>query len=143
MTRAFTAETIVHAPAERVWSALTDWGSAHRWMDGVDGVHVDGPSEPGTTLVVATRGRERRSTIRDVTPGERLVVRSVQGPVSADYRYELTAVDAATTRLRLVADCDVRGPLAVVAPLVRRSLRRADRGQPAALADLVEARERG
>jgi uncharacterized protein YndB with AHSA1/START domain len=39
-------ETVeVDAPAERVWAALTDWGSQGTWMLGTDVRTVDGPAQ--------------------------------------------------------------------------------------------------
>ena len=140
MAQAFVTETTVAAPADRVWATLTDWERAPEWMAGIDTLTTAGPTVPGTEIVFEARGRRRPARIVEVDDGRSLVVRSTQGPVTADYRYEVVAEDDQRSRLRLVADCEVRGPLAVLAPLLRRSLRRTDGGQPAALGALVEAR---
>lgn len=140
MKQAFVSEATVTGTPEQVWSALTDWERADEWMAGVDALHVEGPTAPGTRIVFEARGRDRPATILAVDAGRSLVVRSEQGPVRAEYRYEVAPVDADRTTLRLVADCEVRGLLALAAPFVRRSLRRTDRHQPHALARLVETR---
>jgi len=136
---AFTATTEVARPDDDVWAALTDWDRAEAWMSGVTGLEADGPTAVGTTLTFTTRRGQRRATITAVDPGRRLVLRSEQGPVTADYRYEVAPTAPGRTTVTLVADCAVRGPMAVLAPVLRRSLRRADGEQLEALRAVLEA----
>ena len=124
MTEVFTAETRINRPAEEVWKRLTDWESAPRWMPGVTAMRADGPS----ALLVTARGKERRSEIVALDPGRTITLRSVQGGVTADYRYTCAA-DGDGTVVRLVADCRMTGPIRLLGPVIRSAIRRADGGQ--------------
>jgi uncharacterized protein YndB with AHSA1/START domain len=130
--QAFRVTRTVARPAEQVWAALTDWDGAARWLK-VDRIHAEGPTAVGTRLVVTTRGRDRASEITELEPGRSITLRSVQGGVTADYRYTLEP-DGDGTRLTLVADVTTRGPWRLLAPVIRTAIRRADAGQLDALA---------
>ena len=133
MTTAFTAETTVDQPVGAVWERLVDWDTAHRWMPGVEAVRAEGPVAVGSTVVFTARGKERLATIAAVDPGRSITLRSVQGAVTADYTYECVA-DGRDTRVGLVADCSMTGPIRLFGPVIRYAIRRADGGQLAAFA---------
>ena len=62
-------------------------------------------------------------------PGvDALTLRSVQGGVTADYVYTCSAYGDGT-RVRLLADCSMTGPVRLLSPLIRTAIRRADSGQ--------------
>jgi hypothetical protein len=63
----------------------------------------------------------------------------VQGGVSADYTYECVA-DGRGTRVGLVADCTMTGPVRLLGPVIRYAIRRADGGQLDAFAATFTAR---
>lgn len=128
MTVAFTSTTTISQPVGRVWDRLVDWGSAAQWMPGVEDLRAEGPLAAGTTLIFTARGKERRGTIAAVEPGRSLTLRSVQGGVTADYAYECVEQDGGT-RVSLVADCTMTGPVRLLGPLIRYAVRRADGGQ--------------
>jgi uncharacterized protein YndB with AHSA1/START domain len=127
MTRAFTRSRTIDRPADDVWRQLTDWDSAAGWL-GVDAISASGPTAPGTVLTFHTRGKEHTSTITAVEPGRSVVLRSVQGGVTADYRY---AVEPAGTGSRVTVDADVRtsGAMRLLGPVIRAAIRRTDRDQ--------------
>lgn len=125
MTTAFRAATVIGLPADVVWTRLVDWDAAARWMSGVDALRVEGPTATGTRLVFTTRGKERFGHIAALEPGRSITLRSTQGGVTADYEYEC-APQAKGTRVSLVADCRVTGPLRLLGPLIRYAIRRAD-----------------
>ena len=139
MPTAFTATTEVARPDGVVWATLTDWDRAQAWLPGATDLRADGPTAPGTTLTFTARRGQRRATITEVDPGREVVLRSEQGPVTADYRYRVTSNGLGLATVTLVAECTVQGPLALLGPLLRRSLRRADGGQLEALRAVVEA----
>lgn len=128
MTTAFTAATTIGHPVGPVWEQLVDWDIAKQWMSGVDALRAEGPIAAGTTVVFTARGKERRGSIAALDPGRSITLRSVQGPVTADYVYECVA-DGQGTRVSLVADCSMTGPLRLLAPVIRYAIRRADGGQ--------------
>ena len=56
MKTAFTDEQSIAAPADAVWTRLTDWSSAPNWMPGVESMRADGPLAVGTVLHFVARG---------------------------------------------------------------------------------------
>jgi uncharacterized protein YndB with AHSA1/START domain len=133
MTRAFTVSRTVDLPPEEVWRQLTDWPAAAGWL-GVDDLRADGPTAVGTRLAFRARGRDQRSEITAVEPDRSVVLRSVQGGVTADYRY---AVEPAGTGALVTLDADVRtrGAVRLLGPVIRAAIRRADRSQLDRLAE--------
>jgi carbon monoxide dehydrogenase subunit G len=128
MTEVFSAETTIDHPVDAVWARLIDWDFAARWMSGVDAMRVDGPTATGTTLVFTTRGKERTGQIAALDPGRSITLRSIQGGVIADYVYAC-ARHGESTRVSLVADCRITGPVRLLGPVIRSAIRRADSGQ--------------
>jgi carbon monoxide dehydrogenase subunit G len=128
MTEVFTADTTIDRPVDVVWARLIDWDFAARWMPGVDALHAQGPTEIGTTLTFTTRGKERASQIAALDPGRSIALRSIQGGVTADYVYRCTP-NGDGTRVNLVVDCRMTGPVRLLSPMIRSAIRRADSGQ--------------
>lgn len=128
MTKVFTAETTIDRPADAVWARLTNWDLARQWMSGVDALRADGPTATGTTLFFTTRGKERAGQIAAVDPGRSITLRSIQGGVTADYVYTC-AGNSEGTRVSLVADCRITGPVRLLGPMIRSAIRNADSGQ--------------
>ena len=128
MTKVFTADTTIDRSVDVVWARLIDWDSATRWMPGVEALHAQGPTEIGTTLIFTTRGKDRAGQIAALNPGRSITLRSVQGGVTADYVYTCSAYGDGT-RARLLADCNMTGPVRLLSPLIRSAIRRADSGQ--------------
>ncbi len=137
MTVAFDVDVRIEKPPEAVWALLTDWPRAPEWMAGIDSLEVRGPTEAGSSVVFRARGKERTSELTSVEPGAALTLVSEQGPVRAAYTYSC-APDGSGTRLRLVADCEISGPLKLLGPLLRFAVRRTDSGQPQNLKALLE-----
>ena len=135
MTRTLSIEETIQRPAPEVWAALTDWPNAHKWMPGIDGMAADGETAAGTTLTFRARGADRSSTIIHCDAGRSVVLRSVQGGVTADYAYEVHDLDGHATRVTLVADCQITGLWwRAVSPLLRIAIRFSDGKQLAAAA---------
>lgn len=139
MRRAFEQTVTIKAPADRVWHALVDWEHAPRWMRGVDAMSADGPTAAGTHVTFSARGRVRRGEILVVEDGRRVALRSTQGPVTADYTYEVEQDEVdQRTRVSLTAGCEVRGPLGLLAPVLRRLMAHTDADQLDQLRHVVE-----
>ena len=128
MTEVFTAETTIDGSVDAVWARLVDWDTAARWMAGVDDLRALGPTAAGTTLLFTTRGKERTGQIVALDPGRSVTLRSVQGGVTADYVYACVQHDKGT-RVSLVAECSITGPVRLLGPVIRYAIRRADGGQ--------------
>ena len=139
MTRTLSVEEEIQRPAAEVWEALTDWKNAHRWMPGIEGMTAEGETAAGTKLTFRARGADRSSEIVHCDAGKSIVLRSVQGGVSADYRYELHDLGGRSTRVTLVADCQVTGLLLrTVSPLLRIAIRLSDGKQLRLLKEMIE-----
>ena len=139
MTRTLSVEEEIQRPAAEVWEALTDWKNAHRWMPGTEGMTAEGETAAGTKLTFRARGADRSSEIVHCDAGKSIVLRSVQGGVSADYRYELHDLGGRSTRVTLVADCQVTGLfLRIVSPLLRIAIRLSDGKQLRLLKEMIE-----
>jgi len=128
MTEVFTAETTIDRPVEAVWARLIDWDIAAEWMSGVDALRAHGPTATGTTLVFTTRGKQRTGQIAALDPGRSITLRSIQGGVTADYVYGCVR-HGESTRVSLVADCRITGPVRLLGPVIKSAIRRADSGQ--------------
>ena len=139
MAQTFAVEEAIQRPAPQVWQALTDWTNAHRWMPGIDGITAEGETATGTKLTFRARGADRPSTIVHCDVGRSIVLRSVQGGVTADYRYEIHELDERSARVTLVADCQSAGLWwSVVSPLLRIAIRFSDGKQLRLLKAMVE-----
>ncbi len=125
-------------PASEVWKGLTDWENTNRWMPGVEGMAADGETAEGTKLVFRARGKERSSTIVHCDAGTSIVLRSTQGGVTADYRYEVHDIDGRSARVTLVADCHVTGLWRIVSPLLRIAIRSTDGKQLRLFKSMIE-----
>ena len=137
--KTLSIEEEIQKPAPHVWDALTDWGNAHRWMPGIDGMTAEGETAEGTKLSFRARGAERSSTIMQCDVGKSIVLRSVQGGVTADYRYEVKAIDERSSRVTLVANCQIKGlGWKLVSPLLRIAIRFSDGKQLRLLKAMVE-----
>ena len=139
MARTLSVEEEIQRPTAEVWESLTDWSNAYRWMPGVEGAAADGETAAGTKLTFRARGADRSSTIVHCEAGESIVLRSVQGGVTADYRYEVHDVDGSSTRVTLVADCQITGLWwRIVSPLLRIAIRFTDGKQLKLLKAMIE-----
>ena len=139
MAQTFAVAETIDRPAGEVWEALTDWSNAHRWMAGVDRLEAQGETAAGTELRFHARNAERTSVIARCDTGRSIVLRSVQGGVTADYTYELHPAGDGATRVTLVAECRFRGLLyLLMSPLIRRAIRSADSKQLEQLKRVVE-----
>ncbi|GEL98466.1 SRPBCC family protein [Cellulomonas terrae] len=135
MTTAIDTTTTIAAPPDAVWAALTDWSLAPRWMPGVTA--MSGPVSAGAVVTFTVRGKERTAVVETLDAPRTLALLSRSGPVTAVYTYTLAAA-AGGTSLRLLADVEVRGPLKVLAPVVRRSIAKEDGVQPERLRAVIE-----
>ncbi len=139
MTRTLSVEEEIQRPAAEVWEGLTDWDNASRWMPGVESMAADGETTTGTKLTFRARGGERSSAIIHCDAGKSIILRSVQGGVTADYRYEVHDINGRSTLVTLVADCHVKGLwLRIISPLLRIAIRSTDGKQLRLLKAMIE-----
>ena len=139
MAQAFLVEEVIQRPAPQVWEALTDWSNAHRWMPGIDEMTAEGDAAEGTRLTFRARGADRSSTIVQCDVGRSMVLRSVQGGVTADYAYEVHELGEGSARVTLVAICQFTGLWrSLVSPLLRIAVRLSDGKQLRLFKAMVE-----
>lgn len=145
MTEAFSSTESIDAAIDIVWTTLTDWSGAPRWMNGVDELQSEGPNAVGTQLTFTARGKERPSEIIAFNAEgahRSITLSSAQGKVVADYTYALkpAAERCSATEITLSVYCRTEGPLmAVVGPLLRLMMKRTDGAQLSALRQVIEA----
>lgn len=137
--RTISVEERINRPAQEVWEALTDWGNAHKWMPGVDEMSADGETAAGTNLTFRARGTDRSSVVVHCEAGESIVLQSVHGGVTADYRYEVYDIDGRSSRVTLVADCQFTGlRWRLCSPLLYIAIRLTDGKQLRLLKTMIE-----
>ncbi|MEM9515202.1 MAG: SRPBCC family protein [Actinomycetota bacterium] len=140
MDVAFDVSQSTNRPRAEVWEALVDWSLMPTWMPAVRSVVGPDDLAVGEPLHVDTTRGARVSTISALDEGHLIELTARSGPITACYRYALDDAADGTTSIRLVAEVAVRGPMRVVAPLVRRSIRRADGDQLDAFVRVISAR---
>ena len=139
MAQTFAVDEVIQRPAPQVWEALTDWTNAHRWMPGIEGITAEEETAEGTKLTFRARGADRTSTIVQCDVGRLIVLRSVQGGVTADYTYEVHEQGEGSARVTLVANCQITGLWwSLVSPLLRIAIRFSDGKQLRLLKAIVE-----
>lgn len=139
MSLAFTVEETIHKPNDQVWAVLTDWPNAPDWMAGIDNMCANGETIEGTLLTFRARGADRHSLIARCVPGRSITLRSIQGNVTAEYKYDLYPIDNDATRIELEAKCQTSGILwKVFSPILRIAIKRVDGNQLANLKRLIE-----
>jgi carbon monoxide dehydrogenase subunit G len=120
------------------WKHLIDWRNAAQWLPGVETIQSAEAPAVGSRIVFVARGKERSSTITALEPGRAVTLESTQGGVTATYRYTIEPSDPAGAVLRLRIECDVRGPLRLIAPVIRSAIRKTDGAQPSRFRAWVE-----
>jgi len=126
----FTVDQFIEAAPETVWFHLSDPTKMAAWMPGVSEFKTGdgGPVAAGSRLMFTARGSERRSTVTEFEPGRAMTLQSTQNRFTATYRYTIEPAGDGT-RVRLAVDCRAEGPIAILSPLIRFLIRRADSGQ--------------
>ena len=141
-----TTETVIRRPLDEVAEYAGDPTNAPEWYDNIDS--VDWKTEPRVEVgarvaFVANFLRRRLEYTYELTvveAGERLVMRTAEGPFPMETTYTWTAVDDATTRMTLRNRGEPAGFSQLVAPLMTVAMRRANRKDLAKLKAILEAR---
>jgi len=141
-----TTETVIERPLAVVAAYAADPANAPEWYDNIDS--VEWKSDPlvavGSKAAFVARflGRRLEYTYElvDVVPGERLVMRTAQGPFPMETTYTWTSESATSTRMRLRNRGEPSGFSKVVAPLMATAMRRAARKDLARLKAILESR---
>ena len=121
-----------------------DPDNATRWYENIDRVEWRSPPPlaEGSELEFTARFLGRRLTytyeVRELVPGERLVMSTSQGPFPMETTYAFADAGAGT-HMTLRNRGEPAGFAKVGAPLMERAMRRANRADLRRLKELVEA----
>jgi uncharacterized protein YndB with AHSA1/START domain len=138
-------EIEIARPREEVAAFAADPDNAPVWYENIE--RVEWETTPG--LAVGSRvafvarflGRRLAYTyeIRELVPGERLVMSTADGPFSMETTYTWETTSNAATRMALRNRGEPSGFAGVAAPVLAAAMRRANRKDLARLKRILEA----
>jgi uncharacterized membrane protein len=140
-------ETVIDRPVEVVAGYATDPSNAPEWYRNIESVTwvTEPPASVGTrtTFVAKFLGRTLEYTyeIVELAPGQRLVMRTAEGPFPMETTYTWEPAGDGATRMTLRNRGEPAGFSRFFAPLMAPAMRRANRQDLACLKELLE-RER-
>lgn len=141
-----TVETVIGRPVDTVATYAADPANAPEWFDNIESTQWlgDPAVERGAEVAFVARflGRRLEYTyeIVDVVAGERLVMRTAQGPFPMETTYTWTSAGDGSTRMTLRNRGEPSGFSKLVAPFMARAVRRANRRDLAKLKSILESR---
>jgi uncharacterized membrane protein len=141
-----TSEIVIERPIEVVAGYAADPSNAPEWYDNIDSVRWR--SDPSVavgaqaTFVARFLGKRLEYTyeVVELVPGERLVMRTAEGPFPMETTYTWRTDAPGTTAMSLRNRGEPSGFSKAVAPLMARAVARANRKDLRALKALLEAR---
>ncbi|WP_433369792.1 SRPBCC family protein [Actinoplanes sp. CA-142083] len=138
-------EIVIDRPCAQVAAYAGDPSHAPRWYVNIESVEWRTP-EPVTVgsrmdFVARFLGRRLAYTyeVVELVPGERLVMRTAQGPFPMETTYTWQPVDPARTRMTLRNRGEPAGFAKMTAPIMAGSIRRANQKDLANLKRLLES----
>jgi uncharacterized membrane protein len=139
-------EVVVDRPLEVVAAYATDPSNAPEWYANIERVEwrTPPPARVGSQVAFVARflGRRLEYTyeLTELVPGERLVMRTAQGPFPMETTYTWSPTGPSATLMTLRNRGEPAGFTGVAAPLMATSMRRANRKDLAAIKALLEHR---
>jgi len=139
------SEIVINAPPQRVAAYAGDPSNAPEWYVNIKQVEwlTPPPVTVGSRMnfVAQFLGRRLAYTyeVVDHRPGERLVMRTAQGPFPMETTYTWEPHGAGATRMTLRNRGEPSGFASVGAPVMAAAMRRANAKDLAALKRLIEA----
>lgn len=146
MDVAVRTEIEIARPREEVAAYAADPGSAPEWYENIERVEwqTEPPIAVGSRLAFVARFLGRRLAytyeIRELVPGERLVMATAQGPFPMETTYEWTDAPGGGTRMTLRNRGRPSGFATIAAPALAAAMRRANRKDLERLKRILEAR---
>jgi uncharacterized protein YndB with AHSA1/START domain len=141
-----TTETVIGRPVGEVAAYAGDPSTAPEWYANIKSVHwkTAPPLQVGSamTFVAKFLGRRLEYTYElvELVPGERLVMRTQQGPFPMETTYTWTPVAGGGTRMTLRNRGEPAGFSKLVAPFMALAMRMANRKDLAKLRSILESR---
>jgi uncharacterized membrane protein len=145
MTVDVQTEIVIDRPVDLVAVYAADPSNAPVWYANIDS--AEWKSEPvvaaGSAVAFVARflGRRLEYTYEfvEVEPGERLVMRTSQGPFPMETTYTWAATGPASTRMTIRSRGEPAGFSKLVAPFMATAVRRANRKDLAKLKAILES----
>jgi uncharacterized membrane protein len=141
-------EVVIDRPVATVAAYATDPSNAPTWYANIESVtwQTDPPATVGSRMTFVARFLGRRLDytyeITALVDGERLVMRTQQGPFPMETTYTWSADGAGATRMTLRNRGEPAGFSKLVSPLMAPAMRRANNKDLAALKKILEQRPR-
>ena len=132
------SEIVIDRPRSAVAAYAGEPDNAPEWYVNIESVEwkTEKPLVLGSRMAFVARFLGRRLAytyeVIELVPGERLVMRTAEGPFPMETTYTWEALDATRTRMTLRNCGEPSGFGSLVAPLMARSMKRAN------VADLVQ-----
>jgi uncharacterized membrane protein len=139
-------ETVIERPVEMVAAYAGDPSNAPEWYSNIESVvwRTEPPIAVGSRMdfVAHFLGRRLAYTyeVVELIPGQRLVMRTAQGPFPMETSYEWVPAGQAACRMTLRNRGEPSGFAGVAAPLMAAAMRRANTKDLARLKALLESR---
>ncbi|MGE0796190.1 MAG: SRPBCC family protein, partial [Acidimicrobiia bacterium] len=131
MTVDVRTEVVIDRPVDEVAAYAADPSNAPEWYANIETVEwrTPPPARPGSQVAFVARflGRRLEYTyeLTELVPGERLVMRTAQGPFPMETTYTWSPGGPASTRMTLRNRGEPSGFSRLVAPFVAPMMRRA------------------
>ncbi len=144
-----TTHTEIDRSRAEVAAYAGDPGTAPTWYENIVSVRWESPppAAVGSRVAFVARflGRELAYTyeVRELVPGERLVMSTAQGPFPMETTYTWADTASGGTRMTLRNRGEPAGFTALAAPVLAAAMRRANRKDLARLKALLEAGDAG
>ena len=142
-------ETIIRRPRDQVSAYAADPDHAPQWYANIRSAEwrTPKPLTAGSRIAFKANflGRELAYVyeIADYKPGERLVMRTSEGPFPMETTYTWETVDGGATRMTLRNRGNPKGFSAFFAPFMSMMMRRANRKDLLAIKSILEASSSG
>ncbi|MGY1985488.1 SRPBCC family protein [Blastococcus sp. SYSU DS0669] len=137
-------ETVIHRPRAEVAEFAGDPGRAPEWYRTIGSVEwrTAPPVAVGSRVDFVARFLRRRLAytyeVAELVPGERLVMRTTQGPFPMETTYTWDELARDRTRMTLRNRGRPEGFPALASPFLAAAIRRANRADLARLRELLE-----
>jgi uncharacterized membrane protein len=138
-------EIVIHRPCAVVATFAGDPTNAPRWYVNIKAVEwkTPPPMAVGSKVAFVAHFLGRRLAytyeVTELVPGERLVMRTAEGPFPMETTYRWTATGENETRMTLRNRGEPAGFSKIVAPFMAAAMRRANRNDLERLKTLLEA----